>query len=161
MHRSARFILKTLVGVGISVGATGCAHEADSSPVVPSSAVQMSSGDKALAFTAPQDGVVYIRDDSDNRIVYSGDIKKDQTVHYDPDARRVMLDDNIVAHPSGNNHPHSIYFHRSAAAEHSEKAAASETAANRPTTQPASNVPVIRVPLGVQVEVQTQPATAK
>jgi hypothetical protein len=159
MTRSAKFILQAMC-FGIALGTASCAHEADNSPVVPSSAVQMSSGDKTIAFTAPRDGIVYIRDDTDNRVVYSGDVKKDQTVRYDPDAHHVTLDDNIVAHPSGNNHPHSIYFHRTGVDERSEKAAATESAA-RPTTQPAVQVPVIRVPLGVQVDVQTQPATGK
>ena len=166
MTRSTKLIVQAMC-VGISLGAASCAHEADNSPVVPSSAVQMSSGDKAIAFTAPHDGIVYIRDDTDNRVVYSGDVKKDQTVRYDPDGRRVTLDDNIVAHPSGGNHPHSIYYHRSGVDDRSEKAAANTNAAHPTTqpagqvTQPAAQVPVIRVPLGVQVDVQTQPATGR
>ena len=163
MTRSTKFIVQAMC-VGISLGAASCAHEADNSPVVPSSAVQMSSGDKAIAFTAPHDGIVYIRDDTDNRVVYSTDIKKDQTLRYDSGSRRVTLDDNVVAHPSANNHPYSIYFHRSGVDERSEKAAAAAHPTTQPAaqvTQPAAQVPVIRVPLGVQVDVQTQPATGK
>jgi hypothetical protein len=120
----------------------------------------MSSGNKAAAFTAPRDGVVYVRDDSDNRIVYSGDVKKGQIVRYDSRARQVKVDDDVVAHPSGNDHPHSIFFHPSGGAEDSDTSGIvrDANAAGRPTTAPASNVPVIRVPLGVQVDVQTQPA---
>jgi hypothetical protein len=165
MRNTVKSLALLLLGGGISLGTTSCAHQPDTTPVVPSSAVQMSTGDKAIAVTVPQDGVIYLRDDSANRVLYSADVKKDQVVRYDPSSRQVVIDDNPVAQSiAGNNHQHSIFFHPSGRAENSAAAADTSSAdkpANsdqKPTTQPGGEVPVIHVPLGVKVDVQTQPA---
>ena len=79
----------SVIGIGrlsavviTSMFVIGCAH--DSGPSVPTGAMQVSSGNKMIGFRAPHDGRVYLRDDNDNSVVYSGEIRKDQVAKYDP-----------------------------------------------------------------------------
>jgi hypothetical protein len=122
----------------------------------------MATGDKAIAFAAPQDGVVYLRDDTDNRVLYSTDVKKGQVVGYDPDTQQLAIDKSMTGDLiPGHNHQHSIFFHGVGNPESAARAeAAADLNAGRPTTRP-SDMPVIHVPVGVQVEVQTQPSAPK
>ena len=58
MHPAIKSLALGFLSLGVTGVAVGCAHTADTTPVVPSSALQMSSGDKAVAFAGPHDGVV-------------------------------------------------------------------------------------------------------
>ena len=158
MTTATRFIATALIAGGIVVVGAGCAHNSDNQ-VVPSSALKMSSGNKELAVAAPHDGVVYVRDDADNRIVYSTDVKRGQVVRYDPQSEAVTLDDHLAAGSiSGMNHDHSIFFQRSGTVDADQASAAANSSGA--TTRP-SDVPVIHVPLGVRVDVQTQPSESR
>lgn len=163
---SAKFSLgSALVALGALVSIGGCAHNANDNPVVPSSAVQVSSGDMVLSYTAPRDGVIYLRDDQDNRILYSTDVKANQTVKYDPQAADVTINDNVAAPQiASNNHQHSLFFQPYGGPEAATAGATTQPA--QPTTQPSSsagndNVPIIHVPVGVRVDVQTQPSAGQ
>lgn len=135
----------------------GCAQESRSD--VPSNAVQMSSGGKVVAFTASRDGKAYLHDDTDNRVVYSTDLKENQVMRFDPITASVRIDGNSapegIANPS---HDHSIYF---AASPQTARTDAPANASNNVMTDNSGRVPTIRVPIGVQVDVQTQPSTPK
>ena len=177
------FIQKSLAAVVVGGGmmVLGCAQNnpGPGNPVVPESATAHATGDKSVSFTAPHDGVVYLRDDNDNRVLYSNDVKKGQVVKYDAKAEQLMIDDSPAPQKiAGNNHEHTILFQplneaQPAAANSAtpggntaENAAQTNPAtqsesANSPTTRPSSQVPVIHVPLGVQVDVQTQPSGGK
>jgi hypothetical protein len=91
----------------------GCAQE--NRPDVPSDAMQVASGGKVVAFTAPHDGKAYLRDDTDGKVVYSTDLRRDQVMRFDPALDIVRIDGNTA--PEGiadPGHDHSIYFARSA-----------------------------------------------
>ena len=150
MIRLTQTLPAALAG-GLLIALGGCAHNDTDNQVVPASAMQMSTGDRQIAVTAPHDGVVYVRDDTDNRVLYSADVHKGQVVRYDPGSESITIDDHLVAGSvHGMNHPHSIFFQRSS----------SDETANGSTTGP-SDVPVIHVPLGVKVDVQTQPSSGQ
>jgi hypothetical protein len=135
----------------------GCSSD-EARPDVPSNAMQVSSGSKVVAFTAPHDGKAYLQDDTDNRVVYSTDLRRDQVMKFDPVADNVQIDGNVapegIAHP---NHDHSIYFARS---EHPDRTDVSRSrdSDNGNSSTSANGVPVVRVPVGIQVDVQTQPS---
>jgi hypothetical protein len=118
--------------------------------------MQVSSGNKMIGFRAPHDGRVYLRDDNDNSVVYSGEIRKDQVVKYDPGVEQVMIDGSVTTQKVANaNHDHSWYFERATRSDDAE--AASGTAHD----SSGAEIPTIRVPVGVKVDVQTQPAEPK
>jgi len=130
----------------------GCATE--TRPDVPSDAMQVSSGDKVVAFAAPHDGKAYLRDDTDDRVVYSTDIKRDQVMRFDPALDAVRIDGTTapegIANPS---HDHSIYFSRSAQPDRPDVSSSGDTTNN-------NGIPTVHVPIGVQVDVQKQPAAS-
>ena len=128
----------------------GCASS--NRPDVPSNAMQESSGGTVIAFTAPHDGKAYLRDDTDNCVVYSTDLKRDQVMRFDPAADVVRIDGNTA--PEGiakPGHDHSIYFARSSQPDSVEAANSVTTGDN------ANGVTTVHVPIGVQVDVQKQP----
>jgi hypothetical protein len=129
----------------------GCATS--NRPDVPSNAMQESSGGMVVAFTAPHDGKAYLRDDTDNCVVYSTDLKRDQVMRFDPTTDVVRIDGNTA--PEGiakPGHDHSIYFARSAQPDRTDL-----TNNNAATGTDANGVTTVHVPIGVQVDVQKQP----
>jgi hypothetical protein len=129
----------------------GCAE--DDRPDVPSDAMQVSSGGKVVAFAAPHDGKAYLRDDNDNRVVYSTDLKREQVMKFDPVSDTVQIDGRTAPEGVANpGHDHSIYFSRSAQPDRTD---AGSNAAN----SSANGMTTVHVPIGVQVDVQTQPST--
>jgi hypothetical protein len=141
--------------MGLSV-LSGCGQ--DDNPAVPTGAMQVSSGGKIVAFTAPHDGRAYVRDENDKRIIYSADVKKDQVVKFDPQEKAVMIDGRVAAEKiADSNHDHSIFFERSSQPDRSD-AVNMNTGSGNLGSNGDSSVPVVRVPVGVQVDVQTQPA---
>jgi hypothetical protein len=128
----------------------GCA--AEDRPDVPSDAMQVSSGDKVVALAAPHDGKAYLRDDTDNRVVYSTELKRDQVMKFDPVSDTVQIDGSTapegIAHPG---HDHSIYFSRSAQPDRVD-------AGNNAANGSPNGMTTVHVPIGVQVDVQTQPS---
>jgi hypothetical protein len=128
----------------------GCATS--NRPDVPSNAMQESSGGMVVAFTAPHDGKAYLRDDTDNCVVYSTDLRRDQVMRFDPTPGVVRIDGNTA--PEGiakPGHDHSIYFARSAQPDRTD------VSNNVTTGDNANGVTTVHVPIGVQVDVQKQP----
>jgi hypothetical protein len=129
----------------------GCA--AEDRPDVPSDAMQVSSGDKVVAFTAPHDGKAYLRDDTDSRVVYSTDLRRDQVMRFDPALDAVRIDGNTAPEGIANpNHDHSIYFARSAPPDRADMGSNGASDAGGTGTQS------VRVPVEINVNAQTQPS---
>ncbi len=152
---------------GLSLGAIlaalgGCAA-APTRPGVPSNAVQVSSGGKVVAFTAPHDGKVYLNDDTDKCVVFSTDLKRDQIMRFEPDADAVRIDGNTAPEGIANpGHDHSIYFVRSTQTDHADAAVSTPVSNSAPAASSgATTMQTIRVPIGVQVDVQPQQPAPK
>jgi hypothetical protein len=130
----------------------GCAEQA-TRPGVPSTAMQVASGGQIVAFTAPHDGKAYLNDDTDHRVVYSTDLRRDRVMRFDPSTDSVRIDGNIA--PEGiaaPGHEHSIYFERSSSKDHADLAPPVPAAVAAPTSPTDPNaIPTVRVPIGVQV----------
>ena len=140
----------------------GCAEQA-TRPGVPSTAMQVASGGQVVAFTAPHDGKAFLNDDTDHRVVYSTDLRRDQVMRFDPTTDSVRIDGNIA--PEGiaaPGHDHSIYFERSASKDRADLEPPAPAAAATPAPPADPNaIPTVRVPIGVQVEVQPQQPAPK
>ena len=128
-----RVLYPALVVMGLA--AAGCTG---SGQTVPSGALEVSSGNREVSYTAPQDGKIYLRDDFDKRTAYSAEVRKNQVVRFDPKQNAVLIDGAVAAQQiPGAWHQHTLFFEPSA-----------QTAAS-------NNPDVIKVPVKVQV---TQPS---
>jgi len=78
----------------VGVGLAGCASEHPSA--VGSDAKLQSSGTSKLAFRAPSDGTVYVYNRNTNKLEYQGDVKRDALVEYNPDNKKLVLDDKPI-----------------------------------------------------------------
>jgi hypothetical protein len=133
----------------------GCADQGTRSDV-PLNAVQVASGGKVVAFTAPHDGKAYLNDDTDHRVVYSTELKRDQIMRFDPASDTVRINGNSA--PEGIDNPgndHSIYFIRS------QRPDSADAVSNAPIDSNDKSIPTVRVPIGIQVDVQPQPTAPK
>ena len=132
--RCIYLVLYTALGV-MGLAAAGCAGNGQT---VPSGAQEVSSGNREVSYTAPQDGKIYLRDDFDKRTAYSAEVRKNQVVRFDPKQNAVLIDGAVAAQQiPGAWHQHTLFFEPSA-----------QTAAS-------NNPDVIKVPVKVQV---TQPS---
>jgi len=99
-------------GAAIAVAAMltpGCASRPMS---VPSSAQMMSegNGDK-VAYRAGEFGRVYVADDSSKKILYQGDIARDETIEVSPKDNRISLGGRVVSEASlRDGDRYKIYF---------------------------------------------------
>ena len=90
-------------------GLAGCA--AENYARVPSEARHVSKAEKAITFTAPHDGRVYLQDDTKGSLAYSTDIRRGQTFRFVPSSGDVTLDGKSAGDPVEDaDHRHSIYF---------------------------------------------------
>src|SRR4051794_40779252 len=80
------FILLALLG--------GCMHER--SPAIPSDATLQTEGEKQLTFRATEPGTVYVYNRNDDKIVYSGEMRRGETLAIDPAKNHVTLDGRPV-----------------------------------------------------------------
>jgi hypothetical protein len=78
---------------------------------VPPYANEEKSGNGPLEYKATEDGRVFLADTTDNVVLFSGKLAKDQTFALDPEARRATIDGKYVftreIYPS---HSHKLYF---------------------------------------------------
>ena len=128
-----RVLYPALMVAGLA--AAGCAG---SGQTVPSGAQEVSSGNREVSYTVPQDGKIYLRDDFDKRTAYSAEVHKNQVVRFDPSQNTVFVDGAVAAQQiPGAWHQHTLFFEASA--------------------QPASSgsPDVVKVPVKIQV---TQPS---
>jgi hypothetical protein len=106
-----RNFVTPFAGFALAIGLAGCASTNDS---IPTNAQMVSSGNEQVAFTAPRHGTVYVLDKNMNKMIYSGNIDKGQSVSVDPTRhdRNITLDGNSVTQESLNvGHTYQIYFH--------------------------------------------------
>jgi hypothetical protein len=153
----ASYLAVQVLSVGtILAGLGGCAGQPPARSGVPSGAMQVASGNKVVAFTAPHDGKAYLNDDTNHCVVYSTELKRDQVMRFDPATDTVRIDGNTA--PEGiadPGHDHSIYFARSEMPDRAD--AATNTPSNTVNSTGNQPIPTVRVPIGVQVDVQPQP----
>ena|SRR5438552_7547344 len=87
----------------------GCMAERNSQ--IPTEATVSSEGSGHVSYRAPQDGKVYVFDRNNDRVIYAGDVEKDQLVTVDPDTDHVTVGNQVVLEKGlhkGNTH--RIFF---------------------------------------------------
>lgn len=72
----------------------GCMH--DRSSAIPPDATLQTEGQKQLAFRAIEPGTVYVYNRNDDKMVYSGDLRRGETIAIDSDKNRITLDGRTV-----------------------------------------------------------------
>ena len=83
-------------------------------------------------------------------------MRRDQIMRFDPVSDTVRIDGATAPEGVGNPlHDHSIYFTRSAKPDYVD------AATNNAVDASGNPVPTVRVPIGIQVDVQPQPAAPK
>ena len=89
MIRCATAVASLLLFLTLS----GCAGGLKS---IPGDAMLIQQGSGKFAFTATDDGAVYVRDPSTDRIVYEGRVSKGQRLEVDAPADQITLDGQKV-----------------------------------------------------------------
>jgi hypothetical protein len=105
-HHLAPVALAASLALGLSAGCEADNDEPlayESQPIrgdarndVPAGATLMKEGHEPLLFQAPSDGTVWVYNDSDERLVYTGALRAGQNVQVDPDHDFVTVDGRKV-----------------------------------------------------------------
>jgi hypothetical protein len=110
MLRFRQIAAPAVLGIGLVVGVTGCAHDRNE---VPTSAKMISSGKDELTATAPADGTVYIVDDKNDKPVYIGRVHRDDTISVDPKHDQILLDGKVATKRElWDDHKYQVFFDR-------------------------------------------------
>ena len=89
--------------------AAGCAS--NSRPAdVPSTAILETGGRERLVYVPSNSGMLYISDQNDRAILYSGRVLAGDHIVVDPDANRVAINDRVVVSENVGHETHRIYL---------------------------------------------------
>ena len=92
--RNIRMLTLSVLGsVGLFLTA-GCA--ADRNKDVPASAKIVAQGQKDVAYRAPDDGTIYVFDKSEQKVIYSGRVDRDELLKVEAMRDRITLDGKVV-----------------------------------------------------------------
>ncbi len=111
MNGTSQFAVPVALGFALALGIAGCAK--DRHDDIPSDAREMVSGrgDDDISFRTPSDGRIYIEDTTRSKIVYSGDVKRDQMVTVQAGKDRVTADGNTLTDMNlDDGHRYRIHF---------------------------------------------------
>src|SRR5690349_20115817 len=81
-HRSLQLMCAALIAVVCSTALRGCTTHDRAEPV-PTTAYEMHTGREPVSFTARPDGMVYVEDANDQKLVYSGQLRRGQKLSLD------------------------------------------------------------------------------
>lgn len=105
-YRSLLIVAALTASAGSLLGCRPDRHE-----VVPSTAHVGAEGNERLTFTTDGPGTIYVVDESDNKLLYSGHAPGRRQVVVDPERNEIMVDGALVQEDSlrpGNTR--KIYF---------------------------------------------------
>ena len=89
--------------------AVGCAAERHTE--IPASAIVVTEGNKTLSYTAPSAGRAYVFDSQHDRMIYSGDLERGQSVTVDIEKDKVTVDGRTVFEKGlHKGESHKIFF---------------------------------------------------
>jgi len=97
------------VTIGFLAALSGCADR----PIpVPSTATLMSEGNgERVAFMPTQYGRVYVSDQTDDKILYQGEVDRGDTIEVRPREDRIMVGGRITSdRPLDDGHRYRIFF---------------------------------------------------
>jgi hypothetical protein len=77
---------------------------------VPASAQLSAEGTDRVAFTADRHGTVWVADQSNQKVLYSADLRPGDRVDVDADHNHVLLNDRVVLETGVHHAQHKIFF---------------------------------------------------
>jgi hypothetical protein len=96
--------------IGLATLAGGCASD-ERPKQIPLAANLVTEGQTNVAYTSVNDGIAYVYDTHDDRVVWSGPVQRGQTVRVDQANDRVLVADRLAAEKVlRSGHDHQIYF---------------------------------------------------
>jgi hypothetical protein len=161
MFSIRHFTIASLAGIALTVAIPGCQPERPD--IIPMSAQVGSSGNGTLHFIAPSDGTVYIYDQPQNRLIWSGTIVRGESVDVDQQKNRIMLGERVRANKVlvGNDRI-DIYFDAAPAPIAPPPAASNGvTVTPNVTVQPSNQTPSNGVTVQPGVTVTPAPTPAQ
>ncbi len=126
-------IVPAMLGAAVAVGGWGCAAEHPS--LVPATAQVVTSGQRQLSYTAPHDGMVYVYNVDNDKLLYSGPVKEGQAVVVDRQANRIMLDGRVLMNKDLGTGTMKVYFDRKDLGSSSLSGDADSVDVHRQTTE--------------------------
>jgi hypothetical protein len=111
MMRLSHIAAPAALSLSLLIGVSGCMH--DRHEEIPSTAMMAAEGDERLAFTAQEEGKVFVYDVNADRMIYSGNLKDGDEVVLDPEHNTLMVDGRTALEDGirrGNRH--QIFFNQ-------------------------------------------------
>ncbi len=107
---SFKSLLAAVVITGSAISLAGCTPERHE--VIPSTATVGAEGNDRLTFTSDGPGMIYIYDQTDNKLLYSARVPGRRQVVVDPDTNQITVDGQLVQEKTlrGGNQ-RKIFFH--------------------------------------------------
>ena len=112
---TSRLLIKTATALALLLGSAatlatsaGCASKGRSA--IPSDADRLGSGRGEVTATATRDGEAWILDQNDNRVIWSGNVRRDDRIEIDPGENRVRVGGRTVSERAlDRDHEYVIY----------------------------------------------------
>jgi len=140
MIRFSRIATPAILSAAMFAGLQGCAS-ANRPDSVPAHAMILSEGKGAdtVAAASPHDGMVYITDSTDNKLVYSGKVEQGDSIQVNASTDKVLINDRVATDSGLPDSDHyKIYFERS------KEPDAQLSSQHQPMTQTPGNTTIIQ-----------------
>ena len=83
----------------LALAACGCGPERPSSVPADARSVAKQSGANPITFTAPEDGTAFLYNRSTSKMIYSGRLKRGDTIEVDPKRNEIRVDGRTALQP--------------------------------------------------------------
>ena len=85
----------SVAGIALALGVAACeqSHPQD----VPGSAQLMQAGNKQVVFTPNQRGMVYVYDQQNNHLIWSGEVSEGRQIKVDPTSNQITVNGQVVS----------------------------------------------------------------
>ncbi|MGH7214770.1 MAG: hypothetical protein ACREIT_08400 [Tepidisphaeraceae bacterium] len=93
----------------IALVVSGCTY--DRHDAIPPDAMTVTEGQTELAYVAPESGRFYVFNASDNRMIFVGDVERNQRIMVDNRQNKITVDGRVVAEPNlDDGHKLKVFF---------------------------------------------------
>jgi hypothetical protein len=96
MNERMYFLSPALATIALAAFVCGCAPERPQSVPADARSVARQSGSNPVNFTAPDDGSIFVYDRSSQKMVYSGRLRRGDTLELDPRRDEVRVEGRAV-----------------------------------------------------------------
>ena len=78
---------------------------------IPPDAERVAAGEGEIEYESGKAGDIYVFDETDNKLVYSGQIRRDERLEVDPDEDVITINGRtVVERPLSENHRYRVYL---------------------------------------------------